>query len=211
MHQHKPVLGKDGNPVRPCEGLWDRATHEALKKVLLHRMVPWTRNSNREYLLTKIALCGQCHTRLYGAPDQTDLAAAAAQPHSVFPRLGSDARSAAGGAGSRVSCDCSARQRLPVGAPGQGITSHPVPRRARRGLGPSRRAVPLRPRGHAHLRVPLGGASAPQAARQGRQVACRRPTLKNRCSASEFAPAHPVTSGAAEDYGANEQSDNVVS
>jgi len=45
-------------------------------------MVPWTRNSNREYLLTKIALCGQCHTRLYGAPDQTDRAAAAAQPHS---------------------------------------------------------------------------------------------------------------------------------
>jgi hypothetical protein len=65
--------------------------------------------------------------------------------------------------------------------------------------------------GYAHLRVPSGGASAPQAARQGRQVACRRPTLENRCSASEFAPAHPVTSGAAGDYGANEQSDNVVS
>ncbi|MGW0854519.1 hypothetical protein [Streptomyces sp. NPDC002690] len=37
MHQHKPVLGKDGNPVRLCEGLWDRATHEALKKAILNR------------------------------------------------------------------------------------------------------------------------------------------------------------------------------
>lgn len=152
-----------------------RDAREALKKVLLHRMVTWTRDSNREYLLTEIALCGRCHTRLYGAPDQTDLAAAAAQPHSDFPRLGSDVRSAAGGAGSRVSRDCSARQWLPVGAPGLGIPSHPVPRRARRGLGPGRARFLSGREGQAHLRVPLGGASAPQAARQGRQVACRRP------------------------------------
>lgn len=65
MHQNKPVLGKDGNPVRLCEGLWDRATHEALKRVMLNRKAPWTRHSNREYLLTEIALCEQCHTRLY--------------------------------------------------------------------------------------------------------------------------------------------------
>lgn len=65
MHQKKPVLAKDGSPVRLCEGLWDRATHEALKNVILNRKAPWTRHSNREYLLTTIALCGQCHTRLY--------------------------------------------------------------------------------------------------------------------------------------------------
>lgn len=172
MHQYKPVLGREGNPVRPCEGLWDRATHEALEKVILHRTVPWTRNSNREYLLTKTALCGQCHIRLYGAPDQTDLAAAAAQPHSVFRRPGSDARSAGGGAGSRVSHDCSARQRLPVGAPGLGIPSHPVPRRTRRGLGPSRRAVPLRPRGLGPLSVCRWVAHPPRRprARAGRSL-----------------------------------------
>ncbi|WP_241827181.1 recombinase family protein [Streptomyces graminilatus] len=65
MHRSRPVLGRDGNSVRLCEGLWDRATHEALKKAVLDRKAPWTRHSNREYLLTYVALCGQCHTRLY--------------------------------------------------------------------------------------------------------------------------------------------------
>lgn len=173
MHQHKPVLGKDGNPVRPCEGLWDRATHEALNRVILHRMVPWTRNSHREYLLTKIALCGQCHTMLYGTPDQTDLAAAAAQPHAVFRRLGSDARSAAGGAGSRVSRDCSARRRLPVGAPGLGFPSRPVPDVPDE-VSAQAVARSLSGReGYAHLRVPLGVAHPPRRprARAGRSLA----------------------------------------
>ncbi|CAM5633718.1 hypothetical protein SATRM34S_06203 [Streptomyces atroolivaceus] len=211
MHQHKPVLGKDGNPVRPCEGLWDRATHEALRKVILHRMAPWALNSNREHLLTKIALCGQCHTRLYGAPDQPDLAAAAAQPRSVFPRLGSDTRSEAGGAGSRVTRDRSAPRghRLALRAWGFPPTLYlDVPDEV--SVQVVARFLSGR-EGDVHLRVPSGGASAPQPARQGRQVAWRRPTPEHRCSASEFAPAHPVTSGAAGDYGANEQSDNVVS
>ncbi|MEU5365628.1 zinc ribbon domain-containing protein [Streptomyces sp. NPDC005925] len=65
MHQHRPVLDRQGNPVRLCEGLWDRATHDALKKVILARRAPWSRRTNRDYLLTEIALCGQCHTRLY--------------------------------------------------------------------------------------------------------------------------------------------------
>ncbi|WP_103502283.1 recombinase family protein [Streptomyces sp. SM14] len=66
MHRNKPVLGRgDGHPVRLCEGLWDRATHEALRSAILSRKAPWTRRSNREYLLTTVALCGQCHTRLY--------------------------------------------------------------------------------------------------------------------------------------------------
>ncbi len=66
MHRNKPVLGReDGHPVRLCEGLWDRATHEALRSAILSRKAPWARRSNREYLLTTVALCGQCHTRLY--------------------------------------------------------------------------------------------------------------------------------------------------
>ncbi|MFB7327420.1 recombinase family protein [Streptomyces sp. NPDC056190] len=70
MHRNKPVLERDGNPVKLCEGLWDRATHEALKKAVLDRKVPWTRHSNRDYLLTYVALCGQCHTRLYTQTSQ---------------------------------------------------------------------------------------------------------------------------------------------
>ncbi|WP_243460023.1 recombinase family protein [Streptomyces sp. M54] len=34
-------------------------------KNILSRKAPWSRRSNREYLLTTVALCGQCHTRLY--------------------------------------------------------------------------------------------------------------------------------------------------
>ncbi|MFD9813528.1 recombinase family protein [Streptomyces sp. NPDC059080] len=33
MHQGKPVIDQHGHPVRLCEGLWDRTTHEALKRV----------------------------------------------------------------------------------------------------------------------------------------------------------------------------------
>ncbi|MFE7837519.1 recombinase family protein [Streptomyces sp. NPDC057474] len=66
MHAGKPVIGKDGNPVRLCEGLWDRQTHEALKQALIPRKTPWVgRRSNRAYMLTEMALCGQCHNRLY--------------------------------------------------------------------------------------------------------------------------------------------------
>ncbi|WP_432143794.1 recombinase family protein [Streptomyces sp. bgisy084] len=32
MHNGRPVIDREGNPVRLCEGLWGRATHEALKK-----------------------------------------------------------------------------------------------------------------------------------------------------------------------------------
>ncbi|MCX5535106.1 recombinase family protein [Streptomyces sp. NBC_00006] len=64
MHQHRPVIGADGNLIRLCEGLWDRATHEALKRALSARNMP-TRRSNQPYLLTGVALCGQCHNRLY--------------------------------------------------------------------------------------------------------------------------------------------------
>jgi hypothetical protein len=46
--------------------LWDRATHEALKKVLAPRATPWKgRRSNRAYMLTEVALCGNCGNRLF--------------------------------------------------------------------------------------------------------------------------------------------------
>ncbi|KIF73285.1 hypothetical protein QR77_03495 [Streptomyces sp. 150FB] len=37
MHKNKPVIDQEGNPVRLCQGLWDRATHDALKKALVPR------------------------------------------------------------------------------------------------------------------------------------------------------------------------------
>ncbi|MEW1654783.1 recombinase family protein [Streptomyces sp. NPDC093707] len=66
MHKGKPVIDREGNSVRLCEGLWDRTTHEALKKALTPRNTPFKgRHSFRDYLLTEVALCGQCHNRLY--------------------------------------------------------------------------------------------------------------------------------------------------
>ncbi|WP_436982776.1 recombinase family protein [Streptomyces sp. enrichment culture] len=68
MHRGKPVIDQEGNPVRLCEGLWDRMTHDALKKVLAARGVPFKgkpRHSNHPYLLTGIAVCGNCHSGLY--------------------------------------------------------------------------------------------------------------------------------------------------
>ncbi|WP_432095605.1 recombinase family protein [Streptomyces sp. bgisy100] len=66
MHRGKPVIDQDGNPVRLCEGLWDRSTHDALKGALSTRRTPFQgRKSTRPYLLTEVAVCGQCHSRLY--------------------------------------------------------------------------------------------------------------------------------------------------
>ncbi|GAU69124.1 FHA domain-containing protein [Streptomyces sp. NBRC 110611] len=51
MHNGKPVIDQEGNPVHLYEGLWNRATHEALKKVLTTRPTWWKgRRSNRSYL-----------------------------------------------------------------------------------------------------------------------------------------------------------------
>lgn len=65
MHKGKPVIGQNGHPVRLCEGLWDRATHEALQKALSPRKPSAPKRTNREYLLTGVAFCGQCGNRLY--------------------------------------------------------------------------------------------------------------------------------------------------
>ncbi len=54
MHQGKPVIDQDGNPVRLCEGLWERPTHDALKRALIPRRTAWVgRRTNRDYLLTE--------------------------------------------------------------------------------------------------------------------------------------------------------------
>jgi hypothetical protein len=64
MHRGRPVIGADDYPVRLCEGTWDRPTHDALKAALSPQL--WAgRRTSREYLLTQIALCGQCGNRLY--------------------------------------------------------------------------------------------------------------------------------------------------
>ncbi|MFE5734414.1 recombinase family protein [Streptomyces sp. NPDC056528] len=66
VHQGKPVIDRTGKPVRLCEGLWNRTTHNALKEVLRARDTPYRgRKSNRSYLLTKVAVCGQCNNRLF--------------------------------------------------------------------------------------------------------------------------------------------------
>ncbi|QDY75661.1 hypothetical protein [Streptomyces qinzhouensis] len=66
MHRRRPVIDQDGNPVRLCEGPWDRSTHEALKHCPEVRDTPFKgRRSGREYLLTEVALCGLCGNRLY--------------------------------------------------------------------------------------------------------------------------------------------------
>ncbi|MDJ1136292.1 recombinase family protein [Streptomyces iconiensis] len=67
-HRHQPVLDPQGNPVRICEGLWDRTTHEALSRALQAgetRFKGSPRQSNRPYLLTALAYCGHCHNRLF--------------------------------------------------------------------------------------------------------------------------------------------------
>ncbi|ARQ71939.1 recombinase family protein [Streptomyces marincola] len=66
MHRNRPVLDRSGRPVSLCECLWDRATHQELKRVLTPRDTPFVgRRSTRDYMLTEVALCGNCHNRLF--------------------------------------------------------------------------------------------------------------------------------------------------
>ncbi|MFJ6465546.1 recombinase family protein [Streptomyces sp. NPDC091387] len=75
MHKNRPVIGSDGHPVRIAEPLWDRATHEALRRVIKQRgdsHPGGARVRTPGYLLAGLAFCGQCHGRLKtnGAPSQ---------------------------------------------------------------------------------------------------------------------------------------------
>ncbi|MGW7556222.1 recombinase family protein, partial [Streptomyces rimosus] len=74
MHGGRPVVGEDGHSVRlpgangePVEPLWDRATHEELKRIIRARgdaHPNGERKANHAYLLTGLAICGNCHAPL---------------------------------------------------------------------------------------------------------------------------------------------------
>ncbi|WP_261400418.1 MULTISPECIES: recombinase family protein [unclassified Streptomyces] len=64
MHGGKPVLDAEGHPRKVAEPLWDRSTHEALKRVLRQRGLArpaQDRQTSHGYLLTSLSECGQCH------------------------------------------------------------------------------------------------------------------------------------------------------
>jgi DNA invertase Pin-like site-specific DNA recombinase len=64
MHGGRPVVGRDGRPVRLADPLWDRATRDALITATAPK-----REGNRApkgvQLLSGVAYCGGCGARLY--------------------------------------------------------------------------------------------------------------------------------------------------
>jgi hypothetical protein len=64
MHDGRPVTGADGKPVRIAEPLWDRATHNALVAKTAPKR-SGSRAPKGVRLLSGIAFCGNCGTRLY--------------------------------------------------------------------------------------------------------------------------------------------------
>jgi DNA invertase Pin-like site-specific DNA recombinase len=64
IHDGRPVLGADGEPVRLAEPLWDRATHDALAAKLKPRR-DGARTQKGTHLLSGLGFCGTCGRRLY--------------------------------------------------------------------------------------------------------------------------------------------------
>ncbi|MFI0940279.1 recombinase family protein [Streptomyces sp. NPDC021020] len=64
IHDGRPVIGPDGEPVRLAEPLWDRATHDALVEKLRPRR-DGARTQKGTHLLSGLAFCGACGRRLY--------------------------------------------------------------------------------------------------------------------------------------------------
>jgi site-specific DNA recombinase len=64
MHDGRPVIGSDGKPARIAEPLWDRVTHNALVAKTAPRRAG-SRAPKGVRLLSGIAFCGNCGTRLY--------------------------------------------------------------------------------------------------------------------------------------------------
>jgi site-specific DNA recombinase len=64
MHDGRPVMGKDGRPVRLAEPLWDRATHDALVKATAPKRSA-SRAPKGMQMLSGVAFCGNCGARLY--------------------------------------------------------------------------------------------------------------------------------------------------
>ncbi|WP_255952210.1 recombinase family protein [Streptomyces odontomachi] len=64
MHEDRPVIGKDGHPVRLAAPLWDRATRDAL----ISKTKPKQKGARAQkgtYMLTGLSFCGNCGQRLY--------------------------------------------------------------------------------------------------------------------------------------------------
>lgn len=64
MHHRRPVLDKNGNPIRLADPLWDRATHDAL----VAKTAPKEsrdRAPSSVSLLAGCSFCGNCGQRLY--------------------------------------------------------------------------------------------------------------------------------------------------
>ncbi len=67
MHQGRPVLGKDGHPVRLAPPLWDHATRDELIKATAPQQQRTRRGSRAAKgtrLLSGLAYCGTCGRRL---------------------------------------------------------------------------------------------------------------------------------------------------
>ncbi|MET9375708.1 recombinase family protein [Streptomyces sp. NPDC002992] len=65
MHGGRPVVGTDGKPVRLAPGIWDHATHDALKTKLARGPRKTEPAPSGEHLLSGRAVCGVCGHRLY--------------------------------------------------------------------------------------------------------------------------------------------------
>ncbi|MEV6420568.1 recombinase family protein [Streptomyces sp. NPDC051662] len=64
MHAGKPVIGKDGRPIQIAPPLWSPETRLAL----LAKLAPKPRSKRAPrgtYMLSELAFCGNCGTRLY--------------------------------------------------------------------------------------------------------------------------------------------------
>ncbi|MCW2931918.1 MAG: hypothetical protein JWM19_2880 [Actinomycetia bacterium] len=72
MHSGRPVTGTDGKPVRAAEPLWDRPAHEALIAKIGPRHHGRPRAPKAGQLLSGIAWCGCCQSRLYVSGSGSD-------------------------------------------------------------------------------------------------------------------------------------------
>lgn len=74
MHGGRPVIGRDGRPVRLADPLWDRATHDALLIKTAPKQTGAPRAPKSTRLLSGGSWCGNCGHRLYVAGRSRELA-----------------------------------------------------------------------------------------------------------------------------------------
>ncbi|MBT2482518.1 recombinase family protein [Streptomyces sp. ISL-94] len=73
MHRGKPVLDDNGMPIIVAPPLWNRATHEALVRKLSPAKPRAKRAPAGAYLLSNVAFCGVCETKLYRTGDPVSM------------------------------------------------------------------------------------------------------------------------------------------